>query len=349
MRGPAASTTTTGAVWFDTLEAGDDASVRRPPLPGDADVDVAVVGAGYTGLWTAYHLAKADPGLRIVVVERESAGFGASGRNGGWCSGLLPVSWDRLARHAQRDRVVALQRALHGAVDEVGRTAAAEGIDAHFAKGGYVRLATLPAHVRRLHADLEEHRAWGFGEDDLRWMGRDEAGAAVAATGVLGATYTPHCAAVHPARLVRGLARAVERLGVPIHEGTRVLELEPGVVDTDHGRVRAEVVVRATEGYTATISAHRRELVPLYSLMVATEPLSDAVWDAIGLRQRQTFNDARHLIVYGQRTADGRLAFGGRGAPTTGAPGFGRPSSTTHRSTMRSGGRRWSCSPCSTG
>ncbi len=225
------------------------------------------------------------------------------------------MSRQAVAARSSRAAAMALERAMIDAVDEVGRVAAREGIDCHYAKGGSVRLATLPAHVRRLHAELDEARAWGLGDDDLRWLDRDEAAAVVAASGVLGATFTPHCAAIHPARLVRGLAGAVERLGVPVCEGTTVTELEPGFVDTDHGRVRAEIVVRATEGYTPTISAHRRELVPLSSLMIATEPLPPEVWDEIGLRRRETFTDGRHLLVYGQRTADDRLAFGGRGAP----------------------------------
>ncbi len=133
--------------------------------------------------------------------------------------------------------------------------------------------------------------------------------------GALGATYTPHCAAVHPAKLVRGLAREVERLGAVVHEHTRALRLEQGRVVTDRGTVRADVVVRATEGYTPGLDGARREVVPVYSLMVATEPLSEAQWELVGLAGRPTFSEHRHLVVYGQRTADGRLAFGGRGAP----------------------------------
>jgi glycine/D-amino acid oxidase-like deaminating enzyme len=132
---------------------------------------------------------------------------------------------------------------------------------------------------------------------------------------MLGAAWHPHCAAIHPARLVRGLARAVERRGVTIHERTPVTSIEPHLAVTPHGRVRAEVVVRATEGFTARLPGLRRAIAPVYSLMVATEPLPGDVWDRIGLAERETFSDFRHLIVYGQRTADGRLAFGGRGAP----------------------------------
>ena len=300
--------------WHDSLPEGDTLA-PRPSLPGDTETDVAIVGGGFTGLWTALYLRRLDPTMRVTVVEAEFAGFGASGRNGGWCSALLPMSLDAMAKRAGRDEAVAMQRAMFATVDEVGRAAEDEGIDCHFAKGGYLHLATNPAHTSRLHDELAEARRFDLGEEELRWLDRAEAAERVRAEGLLGALYTPHCAAIHPARLARGLATAVERRGGVVHEGTRAKVIEPGRVVTDHGVLRADVVVRATEGFTATLKGEKRTLVPLYSLMIATEPLPEEAWDAIGLRRRETFNDARHLIIYGQRTADGRLAFGGRGAP----------------------------------
>jgi glycine/D-amino acid oxidase-like deaminating enzyme len=300
------------SLWHDTV---DDDLTPRPALGGDLDVDVAIVGAGYTGLWTAYYLAAADPSLRVVVLESEIAGFGASGRNGGWCSALFPAPVGWLAERYGRDRAVAQHRAMQGAVDEVGTVAAAEGIDCHFAKGGTVVAARNAVQLARARAEVAEHRGWGFGEDDIVLLDADEARTRLRASDVLGATYTPHCAAIHPARLARGLARAVERRGVTVHEHTPVTAIEPHTAVTAHGRVRADVVVRATEGFTARLPGLRRAIAPVYSLMVATEPLPDDVWDRIGLADRETFSDFRHLIVYGQRTADGRLAFGGRGAP----------------------------------
>ena len=312
--------------WHDSLP---EPLGRRPALPGDLDVDVAVVGAGYSGLWTAYYLAKADPGLRVAVLEREIAGFGASGRNGGWCSALFPASLEKVARVAAggdrgggdrgggdpRAAAVALERAMQRTVDEVGRVAAAEGIDCHWAKGGTVSLARTPVQLERARASVAHARAWGFGEDDLRLLGAGEARAMMDASGVLGGTWTPHCAAIHPARLARGLAAAVERLGVKLYEGTPVLEIQPGTVRTASGTVKAERIVRATEGYSPRLPGLRRAVAPVYSLMIATEPLPASTWERIGLASRPTFTNYRHLIIYGQRTADGRFAFGGRGAP----------------------------------
>lgn len=286
-----------------------------PPLPGWTQADVAIVGAGYTGLWTAYYLARADPALRIVVVEREVAGFGASGRNGGWCSALFPVTHERRAAVAGRDGALAHQRALDATVTEVGRVATAEGIEAHFAHGGEIAVARTPVQLARARAEVDRARAFGLGEEHIRLLGADEARAVLGATDVLGATYSAQCAALHPARLVRGLAAAVQRRGVHLYEGTAVREITAGRVVTDHGTVHAPYAVRATEGYTAGLHGHGRPLAPVYSLMLATEALPAALWDEIGLGRREVFTDHRHLLVYGQRTADDRLAFGGRGAP----------------------------------
>jgi len=298
--------------WHDTvpgsLEPGD-------PLPGDLDADVAIAGAGYTGMWTAYYLSQADPGLRIVLCEREIAGFGASGRNGGWCSALFPASLGKLERMAGADAATAMYRAMQATVDEVGRVAAAEGIDCHFAKGGTVEFARSEVQLERAAEDVAEARSFGFGEEDLRLMSAVEAGELAGATGVLGATFTPHCAAIHPARLARGLAGVLRARGVSLFERTPVTEIGPGRLVTPTGTVRARYVIRATEGYTALFPGQRRSIAPVYSLMIATAPLPEAAWAQIGLTSRPTFGDLRHLIIYGQRTADGRLAFGGRGAP----------------------------------
>jgi glycine/D-amino acid oxidase-like deaminating enzyme len=285
------------------------------PLPGDCEADVAIAGAGYTGMWTAYYLSLADPSLKIVLCERDIAGFGASGRNGGWCSALFPASLGKLQRMAGADAAIAMYRAMQATIDEVGRVAAAEGIDCHWAKGGTVQLARTAVQLERAKEEVAEAREFGFGEDDLRLLSAAEASAMAGASGVLGGSYTPHCAAIHPARLARGLADVVRRRGVLLYERSPVLEISPGRLVTANGTVRARYVIRATEGYTALLPGLRRTVAPVYSLMIATAPLPDSVWAEIGLASRPTFNDLRHLIIYGQRTADGRLAFGGRGAP----------------------------------
>jgi glycine/D-amino acid oxidase-like deaminating enzyme len=301
------------SLWLDQLEG--DQLTPRPALAGPADVDVAIVGAGYTGLWTAYYLRRADPGLRVAVLEREVAGFGASGRNGGWCSAFMAIDREALARRAGREAVVALQREMFATVDEVGQVAEREGIDCHWVKAGALQLATSPVQLARLQAGVGHARRWGMGEADQRLLGPAEAAARVRAAGVVGAAFTAHCAALDPARLARGLAEVVERAGVPIYESTPVTRIRPGRVDTPGGPVRAEVVVRATEGWTATLPGTRRAVVPLYSLMLATEPLPAAVWDQVGWSGGEALAAGGHLFTYAQRTRDGRIALGGRGAP----------------------------------
>ncbi|WP_246004177.1 NAD(P)/FAD-dependent oxidoreductase [Nocardioides marmoriginsengisoli] len=276
---------------------------------------MVIVGGGFTGLWTAYYLSRADPALRIAILEAETVGFGASGRNGGWCSALFPTPWKRLVARSSPAEALRLHREMAATVREVGRVLTAEGIDADYAPGGTVVLARSAPQWRRLSEEVATAHARGLGEDDLRLLDRDEARSRLAATDVVGGTFTPHCAAIHPVKLVRGLADAVERAGVRIHESTRVTAIGPGHVDTPAGRVRAGIVVRATEAWTARLPATRRAIAPVYSLMVATEPLSAEAWESIGLTDRPTFSDGRHVVIYGQRTADGRLAFGGRGAP----------------------------------
>jgi glycine/D-amino acid oxidase-like deaminating enzyme len=273
------------------------------------------VGAGFTGLWTAYYLADTDPSLRIAVLEAETVGFGASGRNGGWSSALFPASLDKLARLGDRDGALALDAAMRDAVDEVARATEHLGIDAHVAKGGTVSLVRNRAQLARARAEVDHARGWGLGEDRLRLLDAEAARAVLAGTRTLGALYTPDCAAIHPLRLARGLAAAVVARGVRVHEHTRVLGISPGRAETTSGTVRAGTVLRATEGYTAGLVGERRALAPVYSLVIATEPLPGHVWEQIGLARRETFTDQRHLVIYGQRTADDRLVFGGRGAP----------------------------------
>jgi glycine/D-amino acid oxidase-like deaminating enzyme len=300
------------SLWWDGLPGP---LAVRPPLDGDVEVDVAIVGAGLTGLWTAYYLAEADPGLTIAVLERDVAGFGASGRNGGWCSALFSVSEESLDKRCGPGSGRSQRLAMQATVREVGRVVGAESIDCGFHQGGTVVLARTPAQLARTHEEIAEARDRGVDEADLAFLPPAEARAVVGATGVLGGTFTPHCAAVDPARMVRGLADVVERRGVRLYEQTEVTAIAPGTVTTTRGTVRARTVVRATEGYTRTLAGHERDVIPVYSLMIATEPLPDSFWAAHGLADRETFADHRHLVIYGQRTEDGRLAFGGRGAP----------------------------------
>jgi glycine/D-amino acid oxidase-like deaminating enzyme len=301
-------------LWWDDDEVAAAFAAPRASLDGSVDADIAIVGGGYTGLWTALHVLRSEPSTNVVLLEGNTCGFGASGRNGGWVTSHFAGSREVTARRHGRDAAIALQRAMFAAVDDLGVAAADEGIDCHYAKGGTLQLATSRPQLARLEAEVEHERSWGFGEDFIG-LGAHEATARIGATGVLGGLFSPHCARIQPARLAVGLAAAVERRGGVIVERTRATAVESGVVRTERGDVRAPLVVRATEGFTRDLAGMRRTLAPLHSLMIATEPLPADVWEEIGWEARETLTDGRHLIIYAQRTADDRIAFGGRGAP----------------------------------
>jgi glycine/D-amino acid oxidase-like deaminating enzyme len=288
---------------------------QRAPLSGPTEADVAIVGAGYTGLWTAYYLKRADPSLEIVVLERELAGFGASGRNGGWVSGFFSGPPRVYERHGGSGSYASLQRAMFDTVEEVARVVAEEGIEADFVHSGHLAVALNRAQQLRQSEHLHEARHQGLREEDLQELSAEELAARVHIEGARAATFSPHVARVHPAKLVRGLAASVERLGVSIYEHTPVTEIRPHRALTPFGAVRARWIVRATEGYTASLAGLRRALVPMNSSMIITEPLSEASWREIGWSGREVIGDEAHVYVYLQRTDDGRIAIGGRGRP----------------------------------
>lgn len=309
--------------WLDDLVvSGRDSLSSRPALERNARFDVCIVGGGLTALWTAYALNEADPTLRIAVLEREVAGFGASGRNGGWCSALFPRSAASIERDHGFEAAVAMRTAMIETVDEVGRIAALEGIDCDFRRGGTVVFARSEVQRVAAVADVEEARR--FGADHAVYLDQWTTGARFGVTGLdgeaPGAMFDPSCARVHPAKLVRGLAQVVESRGVSLFERTEVVDWAAGRVrfrsvdGGTEGVVDARHVIIALEGYGSQLPRVRRRIMPLYSLMIATEPLTDEVWEEIGIEHGQTFSDYRHLLVYGQRTADNRFAFGGRGA-----------------------------------
>src|SRR4051794_13079278 len=296
--------------WFSQL---DPPPVPRAALPGDREADVCIVGGGFTGLWTAYELRRADPALDVVVLEAEIAGFGASGRNGGWCQGELAGKPETWAARGGRDGLHAQVAAIRATVDAVGEAVAREGIDCDFHKGGARQVAQTPLQLNRLRAMLTEDERWGLAEGPL--LDAEATAARVNVDRVLGGRWSPHCARVHPAKLARGLADAAERAGVTVYERTRVSRIEPGAVHSDRGTVRARFVVRATEGYTARLDGLRRALVPLNSAMIVTEPLPETTWAELRWEDADCLLDGQRRYVYLQRTGDGRVAIGGRGVP----------------------------------
>jgi glycine/D-amino acid oxidase-like deaminating enzyme len=304
----------TGEVSFWYADMGG-LPARRPALDADVSVDVCIVGAGYTGLWTAYYLREIDPTLNILVVEKEFAGFGASGRNGGWLTGGFAWNQEKYLANSTKPAVIRMVQAMNGTVDEVIRVATLEGIEADILRTDEVMVATLPAQLVRMHEEVAARNEWGEGPDRVFAIGEAETRARVNIPGALGAMVVTGVARVQPAKLVRGLAEAVERRGVRIVEGTTVTDLSPGKVVTDHGTIEAKVILRATEGFTANLPGLRREWLPLNSAQIVTEPLPQEIWDRIGWRGHEILGDMANAYCYCQRTREGRIAVGSRGVP----------------------------------
>jgi len=284
--------------------------VAGSPLPGDRVADVCIVGGGLTGLWAAYYLSEADPTLDIVVLEAEFVGYGASGRNGGWLSAELPGSRETYARGpggmAAVDR---LATELHDSVDLVIDVCRSHGIDADLVKSGVMYVATSAAQLARLRS-----AAPGPGSR-VQMLDARQSSARIGVAGTRGALWDPQCARVQPAKLVRGLADVVRSRGVRIYEQTQVERVEPRRAVCDSGTVTATYVLQCLEGYTAGLKGHRRTWLPMNSAVVVTEPLSPQVWAELGWAGNELLGDLANAYYYAQRTADGRIALGGRGRP----------------------------------
>lgn len=290
------------------------------------EVDLVVVGGGLSGLWAAYHALLADPSASVLVLEAEHVGYGASGRNGGWLSTLVPGNREVYARRAGVGPVRSLQRALVDAVGEVLDVLEAEGIDAGQVRGGQLQVARTGAQLARLRAGHAAHLRFGMRDDEVHLLGPAETRERVAVEGLTGGLLVPATARVDPARMVQGLAAVVRRRGAQVVEHTRVTSVAPGLVTTTRGPVRARDVLVCTEAYSAALLGGR-SLVPVSSSMVVTEPLPAQTWDRIGWAGRECLSDAAHVFVYAQRTDDDRIAIGGRGTPYafgSGLPGEGR-------------------------
>ena len=299
--------------WMETC--GDDLT-PRPPLDGSTTADVAVLGAGYTGLWTALYLLERDPSLNVVLVEREIAGWGASGRNGGWLSPEISVSHtEMIARHG-KDATRATHDALVDTIGHVESAVERHGIDAHLDRHGMLMLARGGHQVKTVRHIYDEMTELGY-PDFYRWLEPGEAAELVDVDNTWAALFAEPFAAVHPGRLVRGLARAVEGLGATIYEGTAVtgydLSAKP-VLHTTGGDITADVIVLAGEAYLSELPKHGREILPVYSQIMLTAPLTEAQRATIGWRRRFVMQSKRLTIDYLQITRDNRIAFGGRGS-----------------------------------
>lgn len=287
---------------------------RRPALQGDTTADVAIIGAGFTGLWAAWYLKQAQPDLNVLVIEKEFAGFGASGRNGGWCMGTFAWNHEAYARDTSREAVLEMVRELEGTVPEIARICAEQGIDADILPTEEMMVATNPAQLARMREEIAHRQHWGDAHR-VRELSPQEVAQRIDLPNVLGAMVVSGMTRIQPAKLVRGLAEACERAGVRIVEETEVLDYDQGLVTTAGGKVRAPIILRCTEGFTATLPGRKREWVPLNSAQIATVPLPPEVWTKIGWDGHELIGDMMNAYCYCQRTREGRITVGARGVP----------------------------------
>ena len=299
------------SLWVSELS--NASTTLYPQLQSDINVDVAIIGAGYTGLWCAYYLKQAKPELSIAIFEAQDIGFGASGRNGGWLMGSIEGEDELLQSLPLEERRRSLQQ-IYGVIDEVERVCLKEGIGCDLHRGGWLNIAArYPEQLPRLKQSLRHLHQLGHGSEDYNWLNASQVRERLNIQNPYGGIYTPHTARVHPAKLAAGLATTVTNLGVKIYSKTAITRFQSRQLTAGEFTINADTILPCTEGFGQERPSQKRYVLPLQSLIVATEPLSDELWQEIGLNDNETFCDNSRLSTYGQRTGDNRLVFGSRG------------------------------------
>lgn len=285
----------------------------NPPLKGEIDVDVAIVGGGFTGLSAAHFLKEASPGLRVALLESQVIGFGASGRNGGFSMTLFGLTLSITAVRFGRQRAKEAHHYMERAVDLLKDLVERHGIDCDYEHPGFLRVATSERYKKRILHEIELAHALGL--EGIEWMERDRLRDEVNSPLYLGAWWEPRCGILNPAKLAWGWKEVIQRQGVEVYEQTPVVEIKRGKTTTlmvPWGTVRAKKVVLATNAYSHLIPLLKRKQVPVWTHIVLTEPLKEEHFEEIGWKGRQGIEDARNLVHYYRLTADNRIVMGGR-------------------------------------
>ncbi len=284
----------------------------NPPLLGDATVDVAIIGGGFTGLATAHTLLKEQPALRVAVLEHEYVGYGASGRNGSFSMTVVGLGIGPTAmlkgKQFVRDAHAYMERAVDGLESLIGDNQ----LQCDYIRPGFLRMATAPGYVKRIRHDIDlAHR---LGIQGIEWLDRDAARAKVNSDLYLGAWWEPRLGLVNPAKLVREEKRLALARGAQIYEQTPVTSIQRGNpfrLTTPGGTVTADKIALATNAYSHLIPELKNRQAPAWTYMIATEPLHDRHFEQIRWHERNGVEDARNLIHYYRITPDNRLAMGG--------------------------------------
>jgi glycine/D-amino acid oxidase-like deaminating enzyme len=296
------------SLWLDTYGPYDP----DPPLQGDLAVDVAIIGGGFTGIATAHELKRAEPSLRVAVLEAKTVGYGASGRNGSFAMTVVGLGFGVTAMLRGKAFVKDAHQYMMRAVDTLDELIAAESLDCDRIRPGFLRAATTEGYVKRVTHDVALMNDLGF--DDIYWIDQKEVRSRVDSSRYLGAMWEPRLVLVNPAKLVRAEKDLAKRLGATVYEHTPVMEItsQPDFhLTTPNGTVEAKKIVFATNAYSHLFPELRRKQSAAFTYMIATEPLTDAQLSTIGWTSREGVEDARNLIHYYRITPDNRLVMGG--------------------------------------
>lgn len=298
-------------LWFDSVDLYGQAI--NPPLKGRQRADVVILGGGFAGMASAYHLARRLGGQRIVLLEGACCGYGASGRNGGFAdTGLL--GFDALYDELGPERTRAVYDATVSGLDQI-KAFAAEGIQCDLELNGSISLAMDERHLERLGETKRRYDSMGL---PCRLIEKDELRKTIRSDRFIGGLLDPARAILNPAKLARGMKGLIERMGVEVFERSKVMRVEPGRrirVVTEFGEVESPRGVLALNGYAPKLGFFRNRLIPLCNYVVATEPLSERQMEAIGWKGRQGLSDLRVQFMYLRLTADNRIVFGGESSP----------------------------------
>lgn len=289
---------------------------ENPPLTEDIEVDLCIIGGGFTGLSSAYYIKKKKPELSVAVLENEVVGYGASGRNGGFSMPLLGWNITYLVWAFGAERARPTHHFMLECVRRTKELVENEKIDCDLEYPGLMVLAHNNFQYRGLQRDYENYHKVGC--DDVLLLDKTALKDRLNSAFHVGALYEPETAILNPAKLSRGMKDAVERMGVKVFERTPVESFEPGkevIVHTPKARVKAKYVVLATNAFTVRLNINKNWFVPMFTYIILTEPLNDRQYQELGWVKREGIEDRRQLVHYLRLTADNRVAFGGRDAP----------------------------------
>jgi len=296
---------------------GLDSYEPDAPFEGEMRADIVIVGGGFSGLWTAYHLLKEDPGMTVVVLEGSAVGYGASGRNGGFAMTLINRGLKDLVAAVGAEQARALHLAAEEAIDSIGRVCEAEKIDADLQPNGLLTVSNSPLQDEIMREEFETAEQLGL--SGIEFLEKDAIQSSVHSETFRCALREQSCTLLNPARLVRGLKRAVIGAGGRVFEQTPMERLDKtnggARVVTSKGSIETQLVLLAANAYSSRIPSLERYILPFYSYILLSEPLSDEQWSRVGWQGREGLEDRRTFLHYMRPTVDGRMMWAGRDAP----------------------------------